>query len=284
MVMLRASREVRVLRPHERERALALCARDPAAYVYVAARLAEIELHRTRGPLLAYCPEGYPQALCWQSANIVPVECDAAAAAAFASRVRRQQGQFSSIFGMDAQVEALWLQLRAWWREPLDIRADQPLLVMAQHDPLGVPPDTRVRPAAVDELGLLAPAAAAMFTEEIGYAPFTDRPSRAAYWNTTRAIIERGHCLRIIENDEVIFKAEVGSVGLGYCQVQGVWVDPRYRGLGISGPAMSAVVAHARAHIAPLVTLYVNAYNTAALATYARVGFTQQATFSTILI
>lgn len=282
--MLRASREVRPLRPHEREQALALCERDPAAYVYVAARLGEIELHRSRGPLLAYCPDGYPQALCWQSANLVPVECDAAAAAAFAGRVRRQKGQFSSIFGLDAQVEALWMQLRAWWREPMDIRTDQPLLVMGVDDPLLVPIDERVRPASVAELDLVAPAAAAMFTEEIGYAPFTDRQSRVTYWNTTRAIIARGHSLRVIENDEVIFKAEIGSVGLNACQIQGVWVDPRYRGLGISAPAMAAVVAYARTHVAPLVTLYVNAYNTAALAAYARVGFTQHATFSTILI
>ena len=282
--MLRTAREVRALRPHEREEALALCARDPAAYVYVAARLGEVDLHRSRGPLLAYCPDGHPQALCWQSANLVPVECNSAAAAAFAGRVRRHQSQFSSIFGMDAQVEALWTQLRAWWREPADIRAEQPLLVIDEHDPLGVPIDERVQPASVDELDLIAPAAASMFTEEIGYAPFTDRSGRSTYWQTTRAIIERGHCLRIIENGQVLFKAEIGSVGLGACQVQGVWVDPRYRGRGVSAPAMAAIVAYARAYIAPLVTLYVNSYNTAAMASYMRVGFTQHATFSTILM
>ncbi|GAB94700.1 hypothetical protein BJY21_000528 [Kineosphaera limosa] len=282
--MLRTTREVRALRPHERAQALALCARDPAAYVYVAARLAETDLHRTRGPLLAYCPEGRIEALCWQSANLVPVECDAAAAAAFAAKVRRQQSQFSSVFGMDAQVEALWNQLRVWWREPMDIRADQPLLVMEEDAPLGAPVDDRVRPATPSELELIVPAAAAMFTEEIGYAPYSDGPSRRTYINSTRALIERGHCLRIVENDEVIFKAELGSVALGTCQVQGVWVAPSRRGEGLSVPAMAAVVAYARAHIAPLVTLYVNAYNVAAIATYARVGFTQRATFSTILL
>lgn len=282
--MLRATREVRALRPHEREQALALCARDPAAYVYVAARLAETDLHRARGPLLAYCPDGRPEALCWQSANLVPVECDAAAAAAFAARVRRQQSQFSSVFGMDAQVEALWNQLRIWWREPLDIRADQPLLAIDDDVPLGAPVDPRLAPATPDELDLIVPAAAAMFTEEIGYAPFSDATSRRAYVNATQALVQRGHCLRIIEDGRVIFKAEIGSVGLGACQVQGVWVAPTHRGQGISVPGMAAVVAHAREHIAPLVTLYVNAYNAPALASYRRVGFTQRATFSTILL
>ena len=108
--------------------------------------------------------------------------------------------------------------------------------------------------------------------------------SRAAYWNTNRAIIERGHCLRIIENGEVLFKAEIGSVALGACQVQGVWIDPRQRGRGLAAPAMAAVVAYAREHFAPVVSLYVNSYNVQALATYRRVGFTQRATFSTILL
>ncbi len=282
--MLRATREVRALRPHERELAQQLCARDPIAYVYVAARLAEIDLRRSRGPLLAYCPRGEPEALCWQAANLVPVECDAAAAAAFAGRLRRQQAQFSSIFGMDAQVEALWTELADWWHDPLDLRHDQPLLAIGPRDGLGAPIDERVAPASIDELELIVPAAAAMFTEEIGYAPYADRPSRAAYWNTNRAIIERGHCLRIIENGEVLFKAEIGSVALGACQVQGVWIDPRQRGRGLAAPAMAAVVAYAREHFAPVVSLYVNSYNVQALATYRRVGFTRRATFSTILL
>lgn len=282
--MLRATREVRALRPHERSQAMALCDRDPVAYVYVAARLAETDLHRPRGPLLAYVPDGRLEALCWQSANLVPVECDSAAAAAFAAKVRRQQSQFSSIFGMDSQVEALWTQLRLWWREPLDIRADQPLLAIDADDPLLVAPDPRVVPVRADELDLIVPAAAAMFTEEIGYAPFSDGASRRAYEQATRAIVQRGHALAIIEDGRVVFKAEIGSVGLGTCQVQGVWVAPHLRGRGISPAAMAAVVAYAREHVADQVTLYVNAYNTAALSTYARVGFTQRATFSTILL
>lgn len=283
--MLRATREVRALRPHERAAAMALCARDPAAYVYVAARLAETDLHRSRGgPLLAYCPNGRPEALCWQAANLVPVECDVAAAAAFAAKVRRQQNQFSSVFGMDAQVESLWNQLRVWWREPLEIRADQPLLVLPENAPLGLTPDPRVAPASVDELDLIVPAAAAMFTEEIGYAPYSDRTSRMNYWQTTRNLVERGHCLRIIEDGKVLFKAEIGSVGLGTCQVQGVWVDPAHRGRGLSAPAMAAVAAYARERVAQFVTLYVNAYNLPAIAAYRRVGFVQQATFSTILL
>lgn len=282
--MLRATREVRSLRPHERAEALELCARDPAANVYVAARLLESDLSRSRWPLLAYCPGDRIEALCWQSANIVPVECHAAAAAAFAARMRRQQSQFSSIFGPHDQVEAMWSRLRSWWREPLDVRPSQPLLVIDAGTPLGAPIDPRVRPARVDEIDIVVPAAAAMFTEEIGYAPYTDTASQRGYWQTTRAIIERGHCLVIVEDGAVVFKAEIGSVGLDACQIQGVWVAPSLRGRGIAGSALAGVVAYARKRAAPLVTLYVNDYNLPALAAYRRVGFTQAGTFSTILL
>ncbi|WP_434080788.1 GNAT family N-acetyltransferase [Sanguibacter sp. Z1732] len=83
---------------------------------------------------------------------------------------------------------------------------------------------------------------------------------------------------------EVVFKAELGTVGLGVAQVQGVWVHPRHRGRGLAAPGMAAVIHHARAHFAPIVSLYVNSYNTSALATYHRAGFRQVGTFATILL
>ncbi len=282
--MLRATREVRALRPHERAEALELCSRDPASNVYVAARILEADRSRSRWPVLAYCPGDRIEALCWQSANIVPVECDLAAAAAFAGRLRRQQSQFSSIFGPHEQVEALWSRLRSWWREPLDIRTSQPLLVIDETVPLGAPIDPRLRPARLEEIDIVAPAAAAMFTEEIGYPPYSDMASQRGYWQTTRSLIERGHCLVIVEDGAVVFKAEIGSVGLGACQIQGVWVAPELRGCGISTGALAGLVAYARERVAPLVTLYVNDYNLPALAAYRRVGFTQVGTFSTILL
>lgn len=282
--MLRTSREVRALTRADRDAALELCARNPAANVYVAARILETDLDRSRGSLLAYCPDRVPEALCWMSSNMVPVECDDAAAAVFAGRVRRQQSQFSSIFGPADQVEHIWSRLHTHWSEPLDIRARQPLLTIAPGQPVLVAPDPRVRRATVDEVDLVAPAAAAMFTEEIGYAPYTDASGKRGYRATTRAIISRGHAFVIVEQGRIVFKAEVGSVGVGACQIQGVWVDPLLRGQGLAAPAMAAVVEQARADIAPLVTLYVNDYNLPALAAYRRVGFSDTGTFATILL
>jgi len=65
-------------------------------------------------------------------------------------------------------------------------------------------------------------------------------------------------------------------------QVQGVWMNPGYRGLGLSAGYMAAVVLLAQ-KMAPVTSLYVNDYNSRARAAYERVGFRQVGTFATVL-
>ena len=102
-VVLR-TRTVRPVGEADRAVALEICARDPLANCYVAARMEEVDLDRSRGALFGYYPQGRLEALCWAAANLIPVECDAQAAAAFADKLRRSQHQFSSIFGPSDQV------------------------------------------------------------------------------------------------------------------------------------------------------------------------------------
>ncbi len=270
----------------QRDEALRLCARDPVANVYVAARILEVDRDRSRGALLGYYTAGTDRlvSLCWRSANVVPVECDEDACEAFAAELRGHESRCSSIFGPTQAVAQLWRALGTTWRRPMNVRPVQPVLALAADRPLGSRLDPRVRLATVDEVDILMPAAAAMFTEEIGYAPYTDRASQSAYRHSVRALIARGHSFVLVEDDRVVFKADVGSSAIDTCQIQGVWVAPDRRGHGLAAPAVAATVALARASVAPLVTLYVNEYNEAALATYRRVGFEQVATFSTILM
>lgn len=277
-----AGRSVRAVGEADRAAALEVCARDPLANCYVAARIAEVDLDRSRGSLLGHYRAGRLESLCWATANVIPVECGPEAAAAFAERLRRQQHQFSSIFGPAVQVALIWDDLAASWRRPLEVRARQPLLAIGPQDALGVPPDVRVRHARSDELEVLVPAASAMFTEEIGYAPYGDRGSEMAYRNGVRGLIARQRAYVLVEKGRIIFKADLGSVGVGAGQIQGVWVDPAYRGQGIAGPAMARVVELARREV-DWVSLYVNDYNTPALRTYRRVGFADVGLFATIL-
>jgi predicted GNAT family acetyltransferase len=177
-------------------------------------------------------------------------------------------------------VDSLWDLLRPHWGPARDVRAGQPLLAI-DTDPL-VAPDPLVRPVRPDELDVVLPACVAMFTEEIGISPLLG-DGGALYRARVAELVDTGRAFARIEDRAVVFKAEVGAAARAACQVQGVWVDPVRRGRGLSEAGTAAVVVHARSSIAPVVTLYVNDYNTAARRAYARVGFRQIGTFTSVL-
>jgi uncharacterized protein len=280
--VLRTHSGVRALTTADRDQALEVCARDIATNVFVAARILDGGLATSPGALLGYAEGSGLQAICWASANLVPVGCDGPALAAFAAKMRRWRHHCSSVFGPSEMVLPLWEVLRPSWGPARAVRTHQPVLATAGPLPAGTPIDPLVRAARFDEVDAVMPAAAAMFTEEIGYPPY--RGSGRMYREGIASLIRQGRTFVRVEEGEVVFKADVGSVALGVAQVQGVWVAPRWRGQGLAVPAMAAVVEQVRAELAPVVTLYVNDFNTPARATYARVGFTQIGSFATVLM
>jgi hypothetical protein len=281
--VLRTKSPVQALTTADRDDALELCSHDLAANVFVAARILEGVLSSQPGTLLGYREDGQLEAMCWASANLVPVEADATSIAAFAERVRRWRRHCASILGPSDQVNELWRILAPSWGPARALRPRQPLMsTMSRPSELGVELDPRVRPATPDEVDLVMPAAAHMFTAEIGYPPYSG--SGHAYRMSLLALIERQHTYVVIEDGEVLFKADVGSVALGCAQIQGVWLAPRLRGRGLAVPAMAAVVEQVMERRAPWVTLYVNDFNTSARATYASVGFEDVGSFSTVLL
>lgn len=282
--MIWSPRNVRPLVHADVDEALEVLSAHPVHNVYLAARILETDLSRPRSAVLAFAPGRRIEALCWSLANVVPSTGSEESAHAFAGRIRRNQHRYSSIFGPAEQVGVIWEEVRAFWRPPTSVRPQQLLMAIGPDDPIGILGDHRVRPAVLDEINAVLPAAEAMFREEIGYGPYHDQASKMAYYNANWGLIARGHTLLLVENQEIVFKAEIGAVALGACQVQGVWVRPDRRGEGLAGPAMAAVVEYARAYVAPLVTLYVNHYNAPAVRTYERVGFRTVGEYMTVLL
>ncbi|MDF8263264.1 GNAT family N-acetyltransferase [Luteipulveratus flavus] len=280
--MLRTFGATRTLGTSDLDRVLRLCAQDPMANVFVAARVQEGGVG-FGSSLLGIEDGGRLKSVCWVSANVVPVACDEAALDAFAGRLRRQRRRVSSVFGDATQVLGLWERLERHWGEPRSLRSDQPMMA-ARTRPAdeGRPLDPRVRRARPDEIDLVLPASAAMFTEEIGYPPYVG--SDRDYRSLVAALIRAGHTYVVVEDGRVIFKADIGSLAGGVAQIQGVWVAPDVRGQGIAAPAMCSVVQHIMEHVAPVVTLYVNAYNEPALRAYAGSGFTQVGRFATVIL
>ena len=276
--VLRSS--VRVLGRHDVDEALALCARDLVANLFVASRLYASQQRGAGGEFWGWYDGGQLRSLCWSGANLVPVEATPEALDVFADRARRQGRQCSSIVGPADAVLALWEQLEPFWGPARDVRAEQPL--MAIDGPPLVAPDPLVQQTTLEDLPVLTPACVAMFTEEVGYSPVA-ADGGALYHAQVAGLVSAGRSLARIENGEVVFKAELGSVIPEGAQVQGVWVNPKYRGHGLAEPGMAAVVRIVRARFAPSVSLYVNGYNVRAIRTYERVGFRRVGTFATVL-
>lgn len=213
-------------------------------------------------------------------ANVVPIESHAASRAAFADRLRRTGRRGSSLVGPAPEVLDLWRLLEPSWGPAREVRDRQPLLVISAEP--AVAADPGVRAVRSDEIDVLLPACIAMFTEEVGVSPVAGG-SGSAYRARIAEIVREGRAFARIEDGAVVFKAEIGAVSERACQVQGVWVDPRMRGRGLSVPGMAAVVALARRTCSPRVSLYVNDFNTAARKAYEKVGFAEVDTFATVL-
>jgi len=280
--VLRLATPTRLLDGRDRSEIEALLARDPVGDVFVASRVAQAGVHEGRlgAQLWGFGERGALEALCYAGANLVPVQAGPEAARAFADRARRQGRRCSSIVGPTAAVRQMWRVLEPAWGQAREIRAEQP--VLALDAPPAVSPDPSVRRVRPDELELLLPACVAMFTEEIGVSPIA-AGGGAMYRARVTELIASGRAFARIARGRVEFKAEIGAATRSVCQVQGVWVAPSLRGRGMSEAGTAAVVELARRDVAPVVSLYVNDFNTAARRAYARVGFTEVGRFTSIL-
>lgn len=279
-----AADRVRPLRGEDSEAALELCATDPVANVLAAIQVEQLGRRRMPGAeVLGLFRDGTLRALYWSGANLVPVAVDTPDLLdTVSSDIRSRARRASSIVGPAEQVLGLWERLGSGWMRPREVREDQPSMAISTAP--AIDPDPRVRLSRLDELDVVVPACVAMFTEEVGYSPLA---SGGAYAARVHELVATGRSYVWIEDApegrRVIFKAEVGACALGVAQIQGVWVHPEHRGQGLAAAAMAAVVEDVRRRIAPTVSLYVNSYNTAALATYRRTGFEQVGTFATVL-
>ncbi len=256
---------------------------DPVANVFMASQLEQAgsAVPASLGTVVLgyFEDDGTLAGACWIGSNVVPVQATAAQARSFGRWLASSQRNIASIFGPAEAVLGIYAELESAGAKAAEIRADQPLLVMAAEPVL--PGEPGLVPSRPEDFAAILPAAAAMFEEEVGYSPFLGGEEH--YRRRVATLIRQGYSLsHLDEAGQVIFKADLGAVSAAATQIQGVWLNPAYRGRGLSAGYMAAVVRLARCH-APLATLYVNDYNLRARATYERVGFRQVGTFATVL-
>lgn len=274
---------VRVLNSGDLAAAVRILSARPVDNVFVASRVrgAGLDPNSLGCPMWGYERDGVLRSLCHAGSNLVPVGADQDAVEAYVEFAGPQR-MCSSIIGPAETALSLWRGLSdRWgqsWATVREVRPHQPVLAIdsAPH----VTPNPHVRPVTLAEWEPYSEAAIKMYTEEVGVSPV--QGNSAGYRFYVRQLISAGRAFGWIENGRVLFKADLGSVSATASQVQGVWLDPEFRGRGLAPAAMAAVVQQARA-VAPVVSLYVNDFNHAARATYRRVGFRQVSEFATVL-
>jgi len=198
---------------------------------------------------------------------------DAFARAAQAHRLERM------IVGDRTTVRRFWERIRSWHPAPRVIRRHQPLMAvergMLKESPNGV----RVRPARADEWRTVADSSAEMIRTELQYDP---RSGGNEFDANVRMMIERRLWWVGERDGELCFFCSEGPRSARTLQLQGIWTPPRLRGRGLATAALCGICDRALERV-PSISLYVNGFNTAALALYERVGFRTVGEFMSLL-
>jgi uncharacterized protein len=104
------------------------------------------------------------------------------------------------------------------------------------------------------------------------------------YRRRVRMLISRGWTYVYEQAGQLQFKMDVGCASHHTAQIQGVYVPPELRGRGVGTTAMSACCDLALDRH-PNLSLYVNDFNTTAVALYERIGFHREPyDFQTIML
>lgn len=232
----------------------------------------------------------------WDGVNIVPAvpepteESLAGLADGAAARLPRPSG----IVGEAEVVLDLWRRVRGKWGPARAIREEQWLMILDRPPVFPEPSPAgasgveleQVRMSRPDDFDDLLPAAVHMFTGEVGYDPTVG--GHGVYEERLMRLIRHGRSFVQFGEGKggrtVVFKAEIGVLGAGVAEIQGVWVKPGLRGRGLGREGLALVCETIQASMAPTVSLYVNSFNKAAIAAYEAVGFQRIGTFSTVML
>lgn len=281
--MLTTRHGIRPLGPADLAAFLELTGRHPVVNVFAdyRARTTRLEPRWLGGEVWGRWLDGDLVAACHVGANLVPIEADEDDARAFGERALTRGRTISTIVGPHEPVKAFWEMVAGTWGEARDVRWEQPHLELAG-SPL-LPPDPLVRRTTRADLDAVYPACVAMYTEEVGVSPELGGGGEL-YRARIMQLMNKGWSFARFDDDgRLLFKAEVACATPYAAQIQGVYVAPDRRGEGLATQGMAAVADIVRREIAPVVSLYVNDWNTPARRAYERVGFVETARFSTVM-
>ncbi len=246
---------------------LDFCAEEPVERVFL-----EDVARRGLGHFVAVEERGRFIGLCHVGVNVVPSGRETARFAPAAAELEPRM-----IVGEEGAVTALWDALASRLAEPVDDRPGQPVYVLEERPPPGT---SGMRPAVLDDLEVLVPAAAAAYLEEVGVDAYGRDP--ALFEWRTRAQIEQGRSWLWREGAKILFKAEASAWTERAVQLQQVWVEPDLRGRGYAKRGL-ADLCRLLLERTPVVCLFVRPENAPALALYESVGMRRTIAYRSLI-
>ena len=255
MHWLRRYPSLRRLHGVDTAKAVALCERHPVDSVLLRVAIEQTGIGASFS-LGRFDADRELTALAWEYGNILPLGFDEDGLDEVAEEFAGRRRTGSSIVGPADQVMGLWNRICKRWGPARDVRERQFSMVMDSDPEVGYDPTSH----------------------GAGYAYRVARLVRSQHTFIRKAPLADG------SGERVVFKADVGALAGGVAQLQGVWVAPDLRGRGIATAGVAAVVKLVRERLAPTISLYVNDYNAAAIATYPRVGFRIAGRWATVFV
>lgn len=138
-----------------------------------------------------------------------------------------------------------------------------------------------LRLATAADLALIIPVQAEMAFDESGVNPLETDPE--GFRKRCQRRIEQGRSWVLIEDGQLLFKAEIISQTAEVTYLEGIWVNPSVRGAQVGSRCVSQLARTLLANTNSLCIL-VNQNNVAAQKMYQRAGFKQQSVYDTIFV
>ncbi|HEX7315097.1 MAG TPA: GNAT family N-acetyltransferase [Pyrinomonadaceae bacterium] len=197
---------------------------------------------------------------------------------AFAQIAQRQQNAHM-ILGEESTVSRFWKHYAPAGQAP---RVFSREMLFEQRWPVSAPePVAGLRPATLDDLMLVMPVHAAMAYEESGVNPI-DVDLHGFRMRCARRI-EHGRVWVLVEDGDLLFKADIASETPECVYLEGVYVDPASRKKGL-GLRCLAQLGRAMLERAKCVSALVNEQNIAAQALFNKAGYKLRGRYDTVFL
>lgn len=259
--------------------ALAFLERDPVANVFLTWLIASHGTPAGHTGIYAYLRGGEVAGVAFFGRQVVIAAADAQITAAFA-RLPAARSQERMLVAERHIVEEYWAAVRSWHRAPRAVRESQPVFFVDRSSlDCDIREGVTVRRAEPRDWRAVADNSAAMIEHELEYNP---RAGGTTFDAGIRSMIDRGLWWLGEYEREYCFFMNAGAYSAHTLQLQGIWTPPALRGKGLARAALSQICSELLDGV-PTLSLYVNWFNTQAIALYERSGFKRAGEFATYL-